>query len=316
MNKVTVIGAGNVGSTVANVLAHRDFLKEIVVLDIKEGTAEGKSLDTWQQAPVDNYSTRVKGVTNDYAATAGSDVVVITSGLPRKPGMSRDDLISVNAGIVKSVTENVIKHSPDAIIIVVSNPLDVMTYCAYLTAKVDSKRVFGMAGILDTARYRAFLAEALDCSPKDIQAILMGGHGDTMVPLPRYTTVAGIPVTELIDSEKLNAIVDRTKKGGGEIVNLLGTSAWYAPGAAAAQMVESILKDEKRIFPCCVLLNGEYGLKDIYLGVPVKLGRNGIEEIIELKLNDDETALLNASAKAVKEVMEVLDNMNATNQPA
>lgn len=311
MSKVTVIGAGNVGSTVANVLAHRDFLNEIVVLDIKEGTAEGKSLDTWQQAPIDSYSTRVVGCTNDYARTADSDVVVITSGLPRKPGMSRDDLISVNAGIVKSVTEQVIKYSPNAIIIVVSNPLDVMTYCAYLTAKVDSSRVFGMAGILDTARYRAFLATELNCSPKDIQAILMGGHGDTMVPLPRYTTVSGIPVTELISEEKLNAIVQRTKVGGGEIVNLLGTSAWYAPGAAAAQMVEAIVKNENRIFPVCALLNGEYGLKDIYLGVPVKLGKNGIEQIIELQLNEAEKALLNASATAVKEVMEVLDKMNA-----
>lgn len=312
MSKVTVIGAGNVGSTVANVLAHRDFLNEIVVLDIKEGTAEGKSLDTWQQAPIDSYSTRVVGCTNDYSKTADSDVVVITSGLPRKPGMSRDDLISVNAGIVKTVTEQVIKYSPKAIIIVVSNPLDVMTYCAYLTAKVDSHRVFGMAGILDTARYRAFLATELNCSPKDIQAILMGGHGDTMVPLPRYTTVSGIPVTELISEEKLNAIVQRTKVGGGEIVNLLGTSAWYAPGAAAAQMVEAIIKNENRIFPVCALLNGEYGLHNIYLGVPVKLGKNGIEQIIELQLNNDEKALLNASATAVKEVMEVLDKMNAS----
>lgn len=312
MSKVTVIGAGNVGSTVANVLAHRDFLNEIVVLDIKEGTAEGKSLDTWQQAPIDSYSTRVIGCTNDYSKTADSDVVVITSGLPRKPGMSRDDLISVNAGIVKTVTEQVIKYSPKAIIIVVSNPLDVMTYCAFLTAKVDSHRVFGMAGILDTARYRAFLATELNCSPKDIQAILMGGHGDTMVPLPRYTTVSGIPVTELISEEKLNAIVQRTKVGGGEIVNLLGTSAWYAPGAAAAQMVEAIIKNENRIFPVCALLNGEYGLHNIYLGVPVKLGKNGIEQIIELQLNNDEKALLDASATAVKEVMEVLDKMNAS----
>ncbi len=311
MSKVTVIGAGNVGSTVANVLAHRDFLNEIVVLDIKEGTAEGKSLDTWQQAPIDNYSTRVVGVTNDYARTADSDVVVITSGLPRKPGMSRDDLISVNAGIVKSVTEQVIKYSPNAIIIVVSNPLDVMTYCAYLTAGINSRRVFGMAGILDTARYRAFLAEALKVSPKDIQALLLGGHGDTMVPLPRYTTVSGIPVTELIDTDKLNAIVQRTKVGGGEIVNLLGTSAWYAPGAAAAQMVEAIIKDERRIFPVCAWLDGEYGLKDIYLGVPCTLGKNGIENIIELQLNADEKQLLTASATAVREVMDVLDRMNA-----
>jgi malate dehydrogenase len=248
----------------------------------------------------------VKGSTNDYSKTANSEVVVITSGLPRKPGMSRDDLISTNAAIVKSVTENVIKHSPNAIIIVVSNPLDVMTYCAYLTAKVDSKRVFGMAGILDTGRYRAFLAEALNCSPKDIQAVLMGGHGDTMVPLPRYTTVGGIPVTELINKDKLDAIIERTKKGGGEIVNLLGTSAWYAPGAAAAQMVEAIVRDQKRIFPVCAWLQGEYGLKNVYLGVPVKLGKKGIEQIIELKLNADEMKLVNDSAKAVKEVMDVL----------
>ncbi len=310
MSKVTVIGAGNVGATVANVLAHKDFLNEIVVLDIKEGTAEGKSLDSWQQAPIDNYSTRITGVTGDYSKTSDSDVVVITSGLPRKPGMSRDDLISVNAGIVKSVTEQVMQFSPNCIIIVVSNPLDVMTYCAYLTAKVNSSRVFGMAGILDTARYRAFLAEALNCSPKDIQAMLLGGHGDTMVPLPRYTTVSGIPVMDMIDTATLDAIVERTKKGGGEIVNLLGTSAWYAPGAAAAQMVEAILKNENRIFPCCALLNGEYGLNNIYLGVPVKLGKNGIDEIIELKLTDDEAALLQQSAIAVKEVMDVLDNMN------
>jgi malate dehydrogenase len=224
--------------------------------------------------------------------------------------MSRDDLIATNAGIVKSVTENVIKYSPNAKIIVVSNPLDVMTYCAYLTANVPSTRVFGMAGILDTARYRAFLAEALNCSPKDIQAVLMGGHGDTMVPLPRYTTVGGIPVTELIAEDKLNAIVERTKVGGGEIVNLLGTSAWYAPGAAAAQMVEAIVRDQKRIFPCCTWLTGEYGLKDIYLGVPVVLGKNGIEKVIELKLNETEMEMLHSSAKSVKEVMSVLDNMN------
>ena len=308
--KVTVVGAGNVGATCANVLAHRDFLKEVVLLDIKNGVAEGKSLDTWQEAPIGNFGTRVIGVTNDYARTADSDVVVITSGLPRKPGMSRDDLISTNAGIVKSVTENILKYSPNTILIVVSNPLDVMTYCAFLTAKVDSKRVFGMAGILDTARYKVFLADELNCSPKDIQAMLLGGHGDTMVPLPRYTTVSGIPVTEMIAPEKLEAIIERTKKGGGELVNLMGTSAWYAPGAAAAQMAEAVLKDEKRIFPCCVLLHGEYGMKDIYLGVPVKLGRAGVEEVIELKLNQDEMTLLTNSAASVKEVMTVLDNMS------
>ncbi|MBL7892218.1 MAG: malate dehydrogenase [Bacteroidia bacterium] len=308
--KITVVGAGNVGATCADVIAHKELANEVILVDIKENYAEGKALDIWQTSPVNMYDTRIKGSTNDYSKTANSEVVVITSGLPRKPGMSRDDLISTNAGIVKSVTENIIKHSPNAIIIVVSNPLDVMTYCAYLTARIDAKRVFGMAGILDTARYKAFLAEALNCSPKDIQAVLMGGHGDTMVPLPRYTTVGGIPVTELIAKDKLDAIIERTKKGGGEIVNLLGTSAWYAPGASAAQMVEAIVRDQKRIFPVCAWLQGEYGLKNVYLGVPVKLGKNGIEQIIELKLNAEEKALLNASAKSVKEVMDVLDNMN------
>lgn len=309
--KITVVGAGNVGSTCANVIAHKELANEVVLLDIKEGIAEGKSLDMWQTAPINMYDTRITGSTNDYTKTANSEVVVITSGLPRKPGMSRDDLIATNAGIVKTVTENIVKYSPNAIIIVVSNPLDVMTYCAFLSAKVNSKKVFGMAGILDTARYRAFLAEELNCSPKDIQAVLMGGHGDTMVPLPRYTTVAGIPVTELIKADKLEAIVNRTKTGGGELVNLMGTSAWYAPGAAAAQMVEAIVRDQKRIFPCCAWLTGEYGLKDIYLGVPVKLGKNGIEEIIELQLNADEKKLLDESAIAVKEVMSVLDKMNS-----
>jgi len=310
--KVTVVGAGNVGATCADVIAQKELVNELVLLDIKENFAEGKALDIWQTAPVNLYDTRISGSTNDYSKTANSDVVVITSGLPRKPGMSRDDLISTNAGIVKHVTENILKYSPNAIIIIVSNPLDVMTYCAYLTAKIDSKRVFGMAGILDTARYRAFLAEELNCSPKDIQAVLMGGHGDTMVPLPRYTTVAGIPVTELIAKERLDEIIERTKKGGGEIVNLLGTSAWYAPGASAAQMVEAIVRDQKRIFPVCAWLQGEYGLKDIYLGVPVKLGKNGIEQIIELKLNAEEKKLLNDSAKSVKEVMAVLDTMNSS----
>ncbi|MEM9023803.1 MAG: malate dehydrogenase, partial [Bacteroidota bacterium] len=298
--KVTVVGAGNVGATCANVVAHKELANEVILVDIKEGFAEGKALDIWETSPINLYDSRTIGATNDYTKTAGSDVVVITSGIPRKPGMSRDDLISTNAGIVQSVTENVIKHSPDAKIIVVSNPLDVMTYAAFLTAKVDSSRVFGMAGILDTARYRSFLALELNVSPKDIQAVLMGGHGDTMVPLPRYTTVGGIPVTELIDSDKLDAIVQRTKVGGGEIVKLLGTSAWYAPGAAAAQMVEAIVRDQKRIFPVCSWLQGEYGLSDIYLGVPVVLGKNGIERIIELDLNAEEKAMLNQSAEAVR----------------
>ncbi|MFN3840660.1 MAG: malate dehydrogenase [Cyclobacteriaceae bacterium] len=307
--KVTVVGAGNVGATCADVLAYREIANEIVVVDIKEGLAEGKSLDIWQKAPIDLYDSRTIGSTNDYSKTAKSDVVVITSGLPRKPGMSRDDLIGTNAGIVKSVTENIIKHSPTAIIIVVSNPLDVMTYQAHLTSKLPRTKVFGMAGILDTARYRAFLAEALNVSPKDIQAMLLGGHGDTMVPLPRYTTVAGIPVTELIDKDKLNAILERTKVGGGELVKLMGTSAWYAPGSAAAQMVEAIVRDQRRVFPVCVKLEGEYGIKDCYLGVPVILGKNGIERIIELDLNSEEKALLESSRKAVREVMDVLDKL-------
>src|SRR6185295_15087305 len=310
--KVTVVGAGAVGATCADNIARASLAEELVLLDIKEGLAEGKAQDMMQTAALLNYDTRITGSTNDYSRTAGSDVVVITSGLPRKPGMSRDDLIATNAGIVRGVTESIMKYSPDTIIIVVSNPLDVMTYCAYKTAKIDSSRVFGMAGILDTARYRAFLAEALQTSPKDIQAVLMGGHGDTMVPLPRYTTVAGIPVGELISKEKLDAIVQRTKVGGGELVNLMGTSAWYAPGAAAAQMVEAIIKDQKRIFPCCAWLQGEYGLKDIYLGVPVKLGKKGIEQVIELKLTPEELNLVNASAQSVKEVMDVLDNKQAT----
>ncbi len=307
--KVSVIGAGNVGATCANVLANREVCNEVVLLDIKENYAEGKALDMWETSPITYFDTRLTGSTNDYSKTAGSEVVVITSGIPRKPGMSRDDLIATNAGIVKSVTENVIKHSPDAIIICVSNPLDVMTYCAYLAAGTSSNKVMGMAGILDTARYRSFLALELGCSPKDIQAVLMGGHGDTMVPLPRYTTVSGIPVTELVSADRIEAIVNRTKKGGGEIVNLLGTSGYYAPGAAAAQMVESIVKDQKRIFPVCSWLTGEYGMNDIFLGVPVVLGKDGIEKIIELDLNADEKALLEGSATAVRGVLQTLDDM-------
>jgi malate dehydrogenase len=308
MRKVTVVGAGNVGSTVANVLAHKDVVEEIVLLDIKGDMAKGKALDSFQQAPIDYYSTRLSG-TEDYAKTADSDVVVITAGIPRKPGMSRDDLISTNAGIVKDVTQNILKYSDNPIIILVSNPLDVMTYAAHASSGLDRSRVFGMAGILDTGRYRAFLAEALDTSPKDIQAVLMGGHGDTMVPLPRYTTVAGIPVTELIAEDKLNDIIERTKMGGGELVKLMGTSAWYAPGAAAAQMVATIVRNEKRIFPCCVKLDGEYGLKNIYLGAPVKLSKDGIEQILELDLNDKEKASLSASAEHVRSVMKVYDDM-------
>ncbi len=309
--KVTVVGAGgNVGSTVAFTIAERDFAKEVIMVDIekKEGDktfypSKGRALDQWETAPISGFDTRLKGTVN-YEDTKNSDVCVITAGVPRKPGMSRDDLLEINSKIVDSVTKELVKHSPDTIIIVVSNPLDVMTYVAHTASNLDKSKVMGMAGILDTARYRAFLAEEIDVSPKDIQALLMGGHGDTMVPLPRYTTVAGIPVTQLIDEDKLDAIVERTKKGGGEIVGLMGTSAWYAPGAAAAQMVEAIMLDQNRIFPCAALLNGEYGIKDLFLGVPVKLGHGGIKEIIEVDLNDKEQDLLNASEKAVRKTMD------------
>ncbi len=308
MSKVSVIGAGNVGATVANVLAHKDVVKEVVLLDIKGDVARGKALDSWQQAPIDYYSTRLTG-TEDYADTANSDIVVITAGVPRRPGMSRDDLITTNAKIVVSVTKSILEHSDNPIIIVVSNPLDVMTYAASKASGLGADKVFGMAGILDTARYRAFLATALDVSPKDIQAVLMGGHGDTMVPLPRYTTVAGIPVTEMIDNDSLDAIISRTKTGGGELVKLMGTSAWYAPGAAAAQMVESIVRDENRIFPVCAQLTGQYGLNGLYLGVPVQLGKNGVEKVLELKLNKEESELLNTSASHVQSVIDKFDSM-------
>ncbi len=307
--KVTVVGAGNVGATCADVLAYKEIANEIVLVDIREGFAEGKALDIWQKAPIDLYDARTVGSTNDYTKTANSDIVVITSGLPRKPGMTRDDLIATNAQIVTSVTENIVAHSPNAIIIIVSNPLDVMTYAAHVVSKFPRTKLIGMAGILDTARYRAFLAEALNVSPKDIQAMILGGHGDTMVPLPRYTTVGGIPVTELIDAAKLDEIVKRTINGGGELVKLMGTSAWYAPGSAAAQMVEAIAKDQKRVLPVCMKLDGEYGINDCYLGVPVILGKNGVERVIELQLNDSEMALLQTSRKHVKDVMNVFDGL-------
>ncbi len=307
--KVTVVGAGNVGATCADVLAYKEIANKIVLVDIKEGLSEGKSLDIFQKAPINLYDTKIIGSTNDYSKTKNSDVVVITSGLPRKPGMSRDDLIETNSKIVKSVTENIIKYSPDCIIIIVSNPLDVMTYQAHLTSQFSRERVMGMAGILDTSRFRAFLADELNVSPKDIQSLLLGGHGDTMVPLPRYTTVGGIPVEELIDEKRLKEIIERTKYGGGELVKMMGTSAWYAPGAAAAQMVESIIRDQRRIFPVCVKLDGEYGIDDCYLGVPVILGSNGIEKIIELKLKSSEKKLLDESRVHVKEVMSVLENL-------
>jgi malate dehydrogenase len=281
----------------------------VIVVDVKDGIAEGKALDIWQTSSINSFDSRCIGVTNDYERTAGSSVIIITAGIPRKPGMSRDDLIKTNASIVKDVTEKAVKYSPDAILIIVSNPLDVMTYAAYLAAKKPSNKVFGMAGILDAGRYIAFLADALNVSPNDCQALLLGGHGDTMVPLKRYTSVSGIPVTQLIEQDKLDAIVERTRKGGGELVKLMGTSAWYAPGAAAALMAEAIVKDQKRIFPVCAYLNGEYGMKDLYLGVPVVLGKEGIERIIEVELDDEETTMLNNSADHVRNVMAVLDDL-------
>jgi len=309
MDKITVIGAGNVGATVANVLAHKDLAKEIILVDIKQGIAEGKALDIWQSASIDDFSTKVIGVTDDYTKTAGSGIVVITSGLPRKPGMSRDDLIKTNAIIVKEVAEKAVKYSPDAIFIIVSNPLDVMTYAALKATKLPSNKVIGMAGILDTARFSMFVAEALNVSARTVNALLLGGHGDTMVPLPNHTSVGGVPLRELLPKEKIDAIVDRAKKGGGELVALMGTSAWYAPGAATALMVESIVRDQNRVFPCCVLLNGEYGLHDVYLGVPVVLGKKGVDRVIDVKLNEEETKNLQISCAAVKDVMKVLDDM-------
>jgi len=307
--KITVVGAGNVGATCADVIAQKGFATEVVLLDIKKGLAEGKALDIWQTASIASFDTKTVGSTGDYYKTKDSDVIIVTSGIPRKPGMSRDDLISTNAKIVKEVTEKSIEHSPNAIFIVVSNPLDVMTYAAYLAANVPSNRVFGMAGILDIGRFKSFISEAIGIAPRNIQALLLGGHGDTMVPLPRYTTVSGIPVTHFISEEELTKIVERTKMGGGEIVELLGTSAWYAPGAAAAQMAEAVVKNENSIFPVCAYLNGEFGLRDIYLGVPVKLGREGVRKIIEIPLNEAEKALLYKSAEHVRVVMKVLDDM-------
>ncbi len=309
--KVTVVGAGgNVGSTVALSVAQRDFAKEVIAVDLerKDGDktfypSKGRGLDQWQVSPISLFDTRIKGTT-DYADTANSDVCVITAGVPRRPGMSRDDLLSINANIVKSVTEQLVKYSPDTIIIVVSNPLDVMVQVAKDASGLPFEKVMGMAGILDTARYRAFIAEELDVSPKDIQALLMGGHGDTMVPLPRFTTLSGMPITHFISDERLEEIVTRAKKGGGELVGLMGTSAWYAPGAAAAQMVEAILLDQNRIFPVCAHIDGQYGIDDLYIGVPVKLGKGGIKEVIEVELTDSESDLMKASAKAVRGTLE------------
>ena len=300
MHKVTVIGAGNVGATAAECVARKDMVGEVVLIDIKPGLAEGKALDMAESAPIHGFDTQVTGVTNDYAATADSDICVITSGIPRRPGMSRDDLLSTNANIVRSVTEAFVAGSPNAIIVVVSNPLDVMTFVAYQASGFPSHRVMGMAGVLDTARFRAFISMELGVSIRDIQSLLLGGHGDTMVPLPSYTTVSGIPLTKLLAADRIEALVERTKQGGGEIVKLMGTSAWYAPGAAAAEMVEAMVKDSGRVLPCAAWVSGEYGLDSMFIGVPVRLGRSGIESVLTVDLDADEQALMDASAEHVR----------------
>jgi malate dehydrogenase len=301
VNLITVVGAGNVGATTAQRVAEKELARRVVMVDVVDGVPQGKGLDQWQSAPIEGFDSRVIG-TNGYEETAGSDIVIITAGIARKPGMSRDDLLNTNAGIVKQVSEQIAKTSPNAIIIVVSNPLDVMCYVAKKVTGFPRERVIGMAGVLDTARYRAFLADALDISVRDIQAMVLGGHGDTMVPLVSYTTVSGIPVTQLIDRKKLDEIVDRTRNGGAEIVKYLKTgSAYYAPSSGAVQMAEAIVFDQKRILPCAAWLEGEYGMSGLFLGVPVKLGRGGVEKVLEVELTSDERAALDRSAEAVRE---------------
>jgi malate dehydrogenase len=302
--KVTVIGAGNVGATVGQRIAEKS-LADVVLVDIIEGVPQGKSLDMAESAPVEKFDARLTG-TNTYDATADSDIVVITAGLPRKPGMSRDDLLWKNEEIVAGVTREVARRSPESILIIVSNPLDAMCEVARRVSRFPRERVIGMAGVLDSARMRAFISMELNVSVENTHAFVLGGHGDTMVPLPRYSTVAGIPITELISAERVNAIVDRTRSGGAEIVNLLKTSAWYAPASATVEMVEAILMDRKKILPCAAYLQGEYGLKNLFVGVPIKLGREGMEQIVEIKLTEDERAALNKSAEAVKELVDKL----------
>ena len=305
--KITVVGAGHVGATTAQRIADKELANECVLVDIIEGIPQGKALDMWEAMPCEGSDCRITG-SNGYAETANSDIVVITAGLARKPGMSRDDLLTKNVQIVKSVTKEVVKYSPNSILIIVSNPLDAMVYTAYKVSKFPHHRVIGMAGVLDTSRYRSFVALELDVSVRDIQALVLGGHGDTMVPLPRYTMVGGIPLTELVSKERIDAIVNRTRKGGGEIVGLLKTgSAYYATSSAVLEMVESIVKDKKRILPCAAYLQGEFGYKNMFMGVPIKIGRKGVEKVYEVKLNVEEKAMLENSANAVRGLMKEIN---------
>jgi malate dehydrogenase len=310
--KVTVVGAGAVGATCADNIARKELAEELVLLDIREGFAEGKAQDIMQSATLLGFDTRVTGSTNDYSKTAGSDVVVITSGLPRKPGMTREELIGTNAGIVKSVADNILKHSPDAILIIISNPMDTMTYLALKETGLPKERIIGMGGTLDSSRFKYQLSQHLGCSPADLNALVIGGHGDTtMIPLIRFATWNSIPVTTLLSEEKQKQIVADTMVGGATLTKLIGTSAWYAPGAAGAALVETILRDEKKLFTCCVSLNGEYGQKDICLGVPVIIGKKGWEKIIPFQLNSDEQALFAKSAEAVRSMNDVLSTLKA-----
>lgn len=307
MSKVTVVGAGNVGATCANVLVTNNIADEVVLIDIKEGLAEGKTMDIMQTANLLTINTRMTGVTNDYEKTAGSDVVVITSGIPRKPGMTREELIGVNAGIVKSVTDNVLKYSPNAIILCVSNPMDTMTYLIHKVSGLPKNRIIGMGGALDSSRFKYFLSIALNANPNEIEGMVIGGHGDTtMIPLTRYATYRGIPATELLDKETLAKVAADTMVGGATLTSLLGTSAWYAPGAASASVVAAVLHDQKRVIPCSALVEGEYGESDICIGVPCLLGKNGIEKIIDVKLNEEEKALFAKSAEAVRKTNSAL----------
>jgi malate dehydrogenase len=309
--KITVVGAGAVGATCADNIARKELCDELVILDIKEGVAEGKAMDLMQTAQLEGFDTRITGSTNDYAKTAGSAVAVITSGIPRKPGMTREELIGINAGIVKNVTANLLKHSPDAIIIVISNPMDTMTYLALTSSGLPRHRVIGMGGILDSARFRYFLSQAMSCSPNDLQATVVGGHGDTtMIPLTRLATYSGTPVSAYLNADTLKKVAADTMVGGATLTGLLGTSAWYAPGAAGAALVEAIVRDEKKIMPCCVSLEGEYGFTDICLGVPVVIGRNGWEKIVDFHLNEDEKAAMQKSADAVRNMNSVLSTLS------